>query len=86
MPQRHDDDEQHVIVDRVDDPVIADPYAETRSPLEGFRAWRPWVLPQQRDGTADPVAIVTINSLQCANCGRSQFDSIRHTQPRSTLT
>jgi hypothetical protein len=56
MPEPDDDHQQHVVLDGVDDAIVADPDAKARSTLKSARAWRAWILREQRDGPLDPSA------------------------------
>lgn len=86
MTERDHSDNEDVVVNHVKDAVV--PYANSQAgtPLEGFGTWRPWILPEERDRSTDPVAMLMVNSFQRANCGRSQFDFVGHAQPRSAFT
>ena len=86
MTERDDSDNKDILVDSVDDQVVPDANPEAGPPSEGFRAWRPWILTEERDCTTNAVAILMVNLLQRANCGRTQFDLVNHVQPRSAFT
>ena len=53
MSERHDDDEENIVVNRVDDPVVTDPNAQTRPTLQCAGGRRSRVQCQQRDGTLE---------------------------------
>lgn len=40
MSKHHDDDQQHIVFDGVDDPIVADPDSETRPALESTSTGR----------------------------------------------
>lgn len=86
MPQRDDNDEQHVILNCVDDSVVADAHAKTGSPLKCLGARRPRVLAEQRDGATNSVAMLVIYSFESARRGGRDLNAISHYQPRSALT
>lgn len=86
MTRRDDRDDEHVIVDRVVDAVVPDVDAESVASLQRLRSGRAGVLAEQSDGTADPVAILMVDLLQCSNGSGAQFDPIAHVQPRSAFT
>jgi len=73
VTERNHDDEQDVILDRVDDPVVDDAHAEARSPLEGLRPRRAQILTEQCDRPTDPVAIPMVDLLQRTNRCRPQL-------------
>ena len=78
--------DKDVVVDRVDDAVIADANPDAGAASEGFGARWPWLFTEERDCPADAVAILVIYSLQGANCRRTQLDLVGHVQPRSAST
>lgn len=86
MPECDDCDNEEVVVNQVDDPVVPNANSQTGTSLEGFGAWWPWILTEERDRSANAVAILMINLLQRANFGRTQLDLVGHTQPRSAFT
>ena len=86
MTEGDDCDDEDVVVDRVDDAVVADADSQTGTSLEGFGTWRPRIFTQERDRAADAVAILMIYSFQRANCRRAQLDLVGHIQPRSAFT
>lgn len=43
MSERDDDNQEHLVVDRVDDAIATDPNAETGSALQGARGRWAWV-------------------------------------------
>lgn len=54
MSKAHDDHEQHVVLHRVDDAVIAHPDTKTRPTLKCTCTWWARLLSEQRDCTLDP--------------------------------
>lgn len=86
MAERDHCNNEDVVIDRVDDAVVTDANSEAGTPLEGFGGWRSWILTEERDCTTNAVAILVVNSLQCANCGRTQLNLVGHAQPRSAFT
>jgi len=56
MPEPDDDHQQHVVLDCVDDSVVADPDTKAWSTLESTCAGRAWILGKKSDRTLDPKA------------------------------
>ena len=87
MAKPDDDHQQHVVLDRVDDPVVADPDTKTRPTSQGACTRRARILGEQRDCTLDPTANLRVEVVHGADCRRTKLDAIRaHSQPRSALT
>ena len=86
MTERDDCDDEDVVVDRVDDAVVADSDSHAGTSLEGFGAWRTGILSKERDRPTNAASILMVYSLQSANCRRAKLDLVGHTQPRSALT
>ena len=86
MTERDDCDDEDVVVDRVDDAVVADADSHAGTSLEGFGAWRTGILSKERDRPTNAASILMVYSLQSANCRRAKLDLVGHTQPRSALT
>ena len=42
----HNNYQQHILFDGVDNAVVTDSYAEARAALKSARTWRPWFLSQ----------------------------------------
>lgn len=79
-------DNEDVVVNRVDDAVGPYTNPEAGTPVESFGTWRTWILSEEHNRSTYAVAILMVNSIQRANCGRSQHDLVGHTQPRSAFT
>ena len=87
MSKPHNDHQQHVVLDRVDDAVIADPDTKTRPTLKHTCTRRARMLGEQSDRTLDPTANLRVELAQRPDCPRAKLDAIRaHSQPRSALT
>ncbi len=87
MSEPHYDDQQHVVLDGVDDAVVPDPDTESRTPLQGSRARWPRILGQQCDGAVDSSPNVGIELAERTGCGGTKLDAVgAHSQPRSALT
>lgn len=87
MSKPDDDHQQHVVMDRVDDPVVTDPDAKTGTTLERAGTWWAWILTKQRDRALDPAADLRVEFTERANSGRPQLDAVgAHSQPRSFFT
>lgn len=87
MSKHHDDDQQHIVFDGVDDPIVADPDSETRPALESTSTGRSRILGEQSDCTLDPSSNLGVEFPQGADRRRAQLDAkSAHTQPRSALT
>ena len=84
---RHDDDEENVIGNRVDDAVVTDPNAKARATLQSASSRGPRVLCQQRNDTLQSMTHRRVELTQGANGRGSQLDPVlAQVQPRSTLT
>lgn len=86
MPEGDDNDEQHVILNCVDDAIVADAHAKTRPPLKCLGARRPWVVAQKGDCATDSVTMLMVDPFERARRGRRDLDAVGHYQPRSALT
>lgn len=87
MSEPHDDHHEHVVLDGVDDPVVADPDTKTRPTLQRACPRGSRILGEQRDCALDPAANLRVELAQGADCRRAKLDAIRaHSQPRSALT
>ena len=86
VTQGDDNHQQHVIMDGVDDRVIAHAHPEAVTALECLCPGRARILAKQRDRAADAIAVLVIDALERSNGGGSKFDPIAHSQPRSFLT
>ena len=87
MSKPHDDHQEHVVFDCVDDAAIADPDTKTWPTLESTCARRSRILGEQGDCALDATTKLRIELAQGAGCRRTQLNAIRaHSQPRSALT
>lgn len=87
MAKGNDHYEQHVLLDRVDDPVVADtnPVAGTTAQRPG--GWWPGIFSQKGDGTLDPGADAKVELAHRPEGGGANFDAVAaHAQPRSART
>ena len=82
-----DDNEEHVVLDGVDDPVIADSHSVTDSTFQRSRGGRSGVLRQQCDGSLDAGPDPRVDTAQCPDGRGSDLDPVAaQVQPRSALT
>jgi len=87
MSKSHDDHQQHVVLDGVDDAIVADSNSKTRPALEGTCPRRARILREQSDCALDPPANLRIEFAQGTDGRRSKLDAVSaHSQPRSALT
>jgi hypothetical protein len=86
VPDGDDDDQENVVDNRIDDPVVADADAEAGTSSQRTRCWRTGLLSEERDHTLNAPADRWVELLQRTNRGRTQLDAVRHVQPRSALT
>lgn len=86
MPKRDNNDEQYVILNCVDDAIVADAHAKTRPPLKRLGTRRSRVVAQKRYCSANSVAMLVADSFEGASRGRRDLDAVSHYQPRSALT
>src|SRR5580693_4841980 len=87
MAQRYDDDQEDVVGNGIDDPIVADPNAEPRSTPQGFGRWRAGIGGQKGDRPLDARAHVRVELAKRSSRGRPDLDAIAtHVQPRSALT
>ena len=85
VPERHDDDQQDVVLDCVDDAVVADAHAHAGSPAE--RPCRRWarILGEESDGALDATSDGRVELPERTESSRAQLDAVGHAQPRSAL-
>lgn len=87
VPERHYDDQEHIVGDGVDDAVI--PSADSKAwsaPQSASRRWT-WILCQQGDGALDARPDLRVELAQGPGGRRSKLDTVLgHAQPRSALT
>jgi len=82
-----DGDNEYTVVDRVDDPVVADPQPVSRATLQLARRGWPWILAEKRDPTLDPRLDASVDLLELSECCWAELDGVcGHAQPRSCLT
>src|SRR5665811_1578695 len=87
MPDPHDDDPQDVVLDRVDDPVVADADAQIAGSIfQGARTRRPWVHRQLQAGPPNPSTHLRTHLAQASLGCRQNLNGIGHVQPRSRMT
>jgi hypothetical protein len=87
VPNGHDQHEEPVVINFVDDAVIAGfvpPLAAATHQLSGGR--RPWLVGKQVDGGLDASPGVRIQFAKLTGGGRGEGDPIRHAKPSSALT
>jgi hypothetical protein len=71
MSERDHDDEQDIMVDGVEDAVVAHPDPEARSATERAGGGRTWILGQQGDRPLDPTSGRWVDLAQSAGRGRA---------------
>ena len=71
VTERYYGDDEHVVVDGVDDAIVPDVNSQTGSTPERCGPWRTRILTEERDRPAKAVAILMVDSLQRANSGRA---------------
>lgn len=87
MPERHDDDEEHIDLDGVDDSVVTDSDAKSSSAPQGSRSWRSGVVRQQEDRALNTPAILRVEPAEGSHRRGPQLDAVlAHSQPRSAFT
>lgn len=86
VSERDHNDEQHVILDRVDHPVITYAYPPRRPSAQWPGSWRAWIFSQQRDHRSNAAGDGRIELTERPHGGRAQLDRVPgHSQPRSAL-
>ncbi len=87
MPKPHDDDQQHVVLDGVNNSIVTDSDSKTRPALQSTCTWRARILREQSDCALNSPASLRVEFAQGADGRRSKLDAIgAHSQPRSALT
>ncbi len=87
MPQSDEGDEEDVIVDCVDDPIVAHPYPKGISTAKCARRWGSGIAGEKRDHSTDAIVLRPIDLPECSKCRRSKLDSVwTYFQPRSACT
>jgi hypothetical protein len=71
MAESHDHDQEHIILNGVDDPIVTDAYpiAGPTSQRTGCRG--PWVVGKETYGPLDPETERRIQRSQCTRRGRA---------------
>lgn len=64
MPQRHDDDEQSVILDGVEEAMAPDTDAQSRPTAKRLGPWWAGVDGQQGDGTLETRLVLVVDPSQ----------------------
>lgn len=85
VPERHDDDKEDIVFDRVDDAVVANPDSQPRPSAQRPRSWGTGVLGQQSDGALNATSDGRVELLERPEGGRAKLDAVGHVQPRSAL-
>jgi len=86
VAERDDDDQEHVVVDGVDDAIVTDPNAESGSALQGAGGRWTRVVRQEGDRTLHAVTYRWVEPAQRSDSPGAQLDAISaHSQPRSAL-
>ena len=87
MPEPYHDDQQHVVLDGIDDAVIPDPNTEARTSLQGTCSRWARILREQCDGALDTSPNLRVELVQGPGSRRAKLDAVdAHSQPRSALT
>lgn len=87
VPQSNDNNQQDVVLNRVNDAVIADPHAHAGPTLKCPGGRRTRVLAQEGNCSLYSAAVLVVHAAQGLHSRRSQLDAVTaHTQPRSALT
>lgn len=87
MAEGDDDDEQNVILDAVDDPVVTDAHSQRGPALQRASGGGTWVLREERNCALDAATNRRIELPERTYRGGSQLDSVlAHSQPRSAFT
>ena len=87
MSNRHDEDQENVVVDLVDDSVVAS--AHPQRPITTDQPGCPAgsrLLGQQLDGALHSSSRGGVELSQLPHRGGSELDPVRHVRPRSALT
>lgn len=87
VPERDDNDEEHVVLNGVDDAIVTDPNAESWSAFQGSGGRWTRVLRQKCDRALDPATDRRVELAQRSYGRWSQLDPVfAHSQPRSAFT
>ena len=80
------DDKEDVILDGIDDAVVAHPHAVGAWGSEYLSSWGSRVGGEEGDGAPEAVRVLLWNGSQSFDRGGSKLNAIGHCQPRSALT
>lgn len=87
MSKRHDDKQQHIIGDGVNDAVVTDTHAQTGPSCKRPGTRRSRIAGQQCNRALHAAAILWFELSQRANRRRAELDTVlAQVQPRSALT
>src|SRR5665647_522846 len=87
MPDPHYDHRQDVVLDRVDDSVVADADAQVAGSIfQSARARGPWVHRKLQDGPPNPSPHLRMHLAHLSFGSRQNLNGIGHVQPRSRMT
>lgn len=87
IPESYDHHQEHVVLDGVDEAIVADTDAKSRPALERPRARRPRIVGEQSNGALEASASLGVELAQGPDHAGTQLDPVRaHSHPRSTLT
>ena len=87
MSEPNDDNQQDVVLNCVDDSIVAYPDTKAWPALEGPHTGGSRILCEQRDRALDATTILGIELAQRSGRRRTQLDAVVvHSQPRSALT
>ncbi len=64
VAKSHDDHQEHVVLDGVDDAVVADPDSKAWPALKCTRTWRSRIVGEQGDGALDSTTVLRIELAQ----------------------
>lgn len=86
VPYGDDHDQQDVVLDGVDDAVVAHAYPQRRAALQRTGGGWPWVLCKKGDRSLDPTTGRWIDLAQRPHGGGSKLDAVvAQLKPRSAL-
>lgn len=64
MTECDNHDEQSIVLDEIDDPIVSDAYAETLTTAKGFCTRRPRIDRQERDRAPDACLVLSVNAFE----------------------
>ncbi len=70
MSERHHNDQKDIVVDGVDDAVVADAYPEAGSTPKRSGSRRPWIFREQSDRTSDTGLDIPVELAHGLRCRR----------------